>query len=288
MTQTVGRIAHVGVLVNDLELSRDHWSTVMGCAFSPVFRYRMASWSDFLRSDPHPVELRQSISFGCEPWVQLIEFAQNGSHGRARGEGGHHVGFAPVDGHVRRVELAGLGLLIEGASLVDGRWLIQFTKADVLDGVITEWVESSPLHDNMKDDRSPLDVLPDGSPSPFPPELFEGTGGHRPWSGITEIDISVADLESAIPLWSSVLDDSFDVDDRSALSRTTVPRIRLTHAANAGVRRGFVAGTVQTRDLDAARTRLQRGGVPATTDNSHGIVVAADYLNGLTLRLVQA
>jgi hypothetical protein len=87
------RIAHIGVLVADLERARKHWSIATGIPCSPIFRYHMPGLTDFEQREPHAVDLRQSISFDTDPWIQLIEFAPNGTHGAARGEGGHHLGF---------------------------------------------------------------------------------------------------------------------------------------------------------------------------------------------------
>src|SRR6516164_7407141 len=64
------RVAHIGVLVADLERARERWSIAMGSPFSPIFRYHMPGWTDFRQREPHAVDLRQSISFDTDPWIQ--------------------------------------------------------------------------------------------------------------------------------------------------------------------------------------------------------------------------
>ena len=279
------RVAHIGLLVADLERARERWSIATGSPFSPIFRYHMPGWTDFRQREPHAVDLRQSISFNTDPWIQLIEFAPNGTHGAARGEGGHHLGFPPRDGLVRRAELERLGLPIEGGSLLDGRWLIQFTDVEMLEGVATEWVESSPHHRNMKDDGSPLDALPDGTPSPFPAHLFDSSGGARPWSGIVELGITVADVAAAVPRWASVVDDSFDVDEAGvAVSRATVPALRLLPLDADATRRGLVSATIRVDDLEQTRLRLERARVPFEAEGPVSMVVGSGYLDGFTIR----
>jgi hypothetical protein len=245
----------------------------------------MPGWTDFRQREPHAVDLRQSISFDTDPWIQLIEFAPNGTHGAARGEGGHHLGFPPRDGLVRRAELERLGLSIEGGSLLDGRWLIQFTDVEMLEGVATEWVESSPYHQNMKDDGSPLDALPDGTPSPFPAHLFDSSGGARPWSGIVELGITVADVAAALPRWASVVDDSFDVDEAGvAVSRAIAPALRLLPLDAHATRRGLVSATIHVDDLERTQRRLERARVPFEAEGPVGIAVSSGYLDGFTIR----
>jgi hypothetical protein len=279
------RVAHIGVLVADLERARRHWSIATGSPFSPIFRYHMPGWTDFEQRELHAVDLRQSISFDTDPWIQLIEFAPNGTHGAARGEGGHHLGFPPRDGLVRRAELERLGLPIEGGSFLDGRWLIQFTDVEMLEGVATEWVESSPHHQNMKDDRSPLDALPDGTPSPFPAHLFDSSGGARPWSGIVEVGIVVADVAAAVPRWASVVDDSFDVDEAGvAVSRATAPALRLLPLDASATRCGLVSATIRVDDLEQTRLRLERARVPFEAEGPMRIAVRSGYLDGFTIR----
>ena len=279
------RVAHIGLLVADLERARERWSIATGSPFSPIFRYHMPGWTDFEQRELHAVELRQSISFATDPWIQLIEFAPNGTHGAARGEGGHHLGFPPRDGLVRRAELERLGLLIEGGSLLDGRWLIQFTDVEMLEGVATEWVESSPYHQNMKDDGSPLDALPDGTPSPFPAHLFDSSDGARPWSGIVELGITVADVAAALPRWASVIDDSFDVHEAGvAVSRATAPALRLLPLDAHATRRGLVSATIHVDDLERTQRRLERARVPFEAEGPVSMVVGSGYLDGFTIR----
>ena len=279
------RVAHIGLLVADLERARERWSIATGSPFSPIFRYHMPGWTDFRQRKPHAVDLRQSISFNTDPWIQLIEFAPNGTHGAARGEGGHHLGFPPRDGLVRRAELERLGLPIEGGLLLDGRWLIQFTDVEMLEGVATEWVEASPHHQNMKDDGSPLDALPDGTPSPFPAHLFDSCGGARPWSGIVELGITAADVAAAVPRWASVVDDSFDVDEAGvAVSRATVPALRLLPLDADATRRGFVSATIRVDNLERTRLHLERERVPFEAGGPAWMAVRSGYLDGFTIR----
>ena len=283
-------IAHIGILVADLETSRARWSKTLGMPFSPIVRYRSTAWSNLADPAPHPSDLRQTIYLGADPSIEIQEFVANGSHAPTKGEGGHHLGFPPVlDSQALREELTDLGVGIDGEVQHDGRWIMQFTDSRALNNTSTEWVEASPGHLDLKDDGSPVDQLPDGSQTVFEAETILELGGERPPSGIVELGLAVADLDAAVTSWSAVTGYAFDPSpdaDRSAVSRGFTPAVRLVETTPSA-REGLCYAVIETADIAATRARLEREGVPladGTLAPSEGADVDPGYLNGFSIR----
>jgi catechol 2,3-dioxygenase-like lactoylglutathione lyase family enzyme len=269
-------IAHIGILVSDVETARRHWANALGAPFSPVVRYRSAAWSGLADPIPHANDLRQIIYSGVNPSIEIQEFVNNGSHAATRGEGGHHLSFPPVsDNNARRRELADLGVLMAGGANHDGRWIIQFSDPRPLNNVSTEWVEESPGH---------LDLMDDGSPAK---PLFSG---ERKLSGITEFGVKVANLATAIERWSMVTGYQFELDnDGTAVTRGVAPAVRLVEAGEQDVREGLFYAVVETPSVEATLERLRRDGVPLMTDldsRTDHVHVDPAYLNGFSVRFV--
>jgi hypothetical protein len=288
-------IAHFGVLVADVETARRHWSNALGAAFSPIVRYRAAAWSDRADPTPHMNDLRQAVYIGVNPSIELQEFGTNGTHAASRGEGGHHIAFAPIDDNsaVRR-KLAALGIGMDGVSDFEGRAIIQFTEARALNNVASEWIEASRGHLDLKDDGSPVDRLPDGSSTIFDAQAILALDGQRPPSGIVEFGVVVANLDEAVATWSAVTGYAFDAGangERSAVSRGIVPAVRLVEAGRGPAREGLSYAVVETDNIEATRERLRRAGVPLVDEPGaiHGFAdVDPAYLNGFSLRFTRS
>ena len=286
-------IAHIGILVADVGTARRHWSNALGESFSPIVRYRSAAWSDLDDPTPHANDLRQAVYIGVNPSIEIQEFGNNGTHAVSRGEGGHHIAFAPiVDNSTLRRELAELGIEMDGASNYYGRSIVQFTDARALNNVATEWIEASPGHHDLKDDGSPVDRLPDGSPTVFDAQTILALKGQRPPSGIVEFGVLVANLNQAIAPWSAVTGYTFDTSnssERSAVSRGVGPVIRLVEASQAPAREGLYYAVVETQNIEVNLDRLRRSGVPlvnAKSGTRGKAEVDPAYLNGFSLRFV--
>ena len=286
-------IAHIGILVADLETARGHWSNVLNESFSPIVRYRSAAWSDLANPSAHANDLRQAVYIGVNPSIEIQEFGNNGTHAVSRGEGGHHIAFAPiVDNSTLRRELAELGIEMDGASNYYGRSIVQFTDARALNNVATEWIEASPGHHDLRDDGSPVDRLPDGSSTVFDAKTILAFNGQRPPSGIREFGVLVTNLDKAIACWSAVTGYTFDTStnsERSAVSRGAVPAIRLVEASDAPAREGLYYAVVETRNIELTLERLRCSGVPLVnaTSGTHGQAeIDPAYLNGFSLRFV--
>ena len=273
-------ISHVGILVEDLEQASRRWAAVLGSPVSPVFRYRAFGWSDADNPVPHTVDLRQVISYCTGAWFQILEYAPTTVHGSRNAEGGHHLGFAAVsDGAARGRELIQLGFSVTAGSEQDGHRLIQFTEPNDLGGVLTEWVEASPLHLNLKDDGKPLDRLADGSASVFGHTIVDAA--ERQPSGLDEVGIIVDALETSIAAWASITGDAFvlNPEGTSAVSSTISPRIRLvarTGSATPGI--AYVA--LLCGDAAAKRAELKARNVPLRPSDDAVVVVVPDFLNG--------
>jgi hypothetical protein len=282
-------IAHIGILVADLETARRNWANAMGASFSPIVRYRSTAWSGLDDPTPHANDLRQAIFIGVDPSIEIQEFVNNGSHASSRGEGGHHLSFPPVsDNNARQRELAELGIGMAGGANHDGRWIIQFSDGRPLNNVCTEWVEESPGHLDLKDDGSPVNRLPDGSSTVFDPETIIAIDGNRPSSGIVEFGVLVGDLSAAIETWSAVTGYVFDTEgERSAVSRGTLPAVRLVESIGTPAREGLYYAVVETQSIEVTRERLLRAGVPLVdpaSAASGSLEVDPTYLNGFSLR----
>jgi hypothetical protein len=283
-------IAHIGILVADVETARAHWANALGASFSQIVRYRSAAWSGIADPIPHANDLRQTIYVGVNPSIEIQEFVKNGSHSASRGEGGHHLSFPPIaDNNARRGELAKLGIDMAGGANHEGRWIIQFSDPQKLNNVSTEWVEESPGHLDLKDDGSPIDRLPDGSTTIFDGEAMLAFDGHRPPSGIVEFGVLVADLEKAIETWSAVTGYAFETDmdgGRSAVTRGMVPAVRLVEAEGNPTREGLYCAVVETQSIDATIERLRRAKVPFAGEAGSKVNVDPAYLNGFSLQFV--
>ena len=287
-------IAHIGILVADVGTARHHWSNALPESFGPIVRYRAAAWSDLADPTPHANDLRQAVYIGVNPSIEIQEFGSNGTHAPSRGEGGHHIAFAPIaDNSTLRRELAELGIEMDGTSNYDGRSIVQFTEARALNNVATEWIEASPGHHDLKDDGSPVDRLPDGSSTVFDAQTILALKGQRPPSGIVEFGVLVSNLEKAIGPWSAVTGYPFDTStnsERSAVSRGAVPAIRLVEASEVSAREGLYYAVVETDNVEATLERLRRSQVPlvhATSGRRGDAEVDPTYLNGFSLRFVR-
>lgn len=277
-------VAHIGILVSDVEKARQNWANALGKPFSTVVRYRSAAWSGIDDPIPHSNDLRQVIFSGISPSIEIQEFAQNSSHAEARGEGGHHFSFPPVqDNNVRKEQLAAMGIGMAGGSNYEGRWIIQFSDPGILNNVSTEWVEESPGHLDLKDDGTPLDRL-------FEAESLAEFNGERPDSDIVEFGVRVKDLESALRLWPEVTGYTFEMDSthvRSAVTQNLMPAIRLVESHQTSDREGLYYALVKTRNIQETLQRLRCSEVPLVHSNNlspEQVEVDPDYLNGFSLR----
>ena len=280
-------IAHIGILVADLPKSRTRWTTVMGLPFSPITRYRPQNWSDLGNPEPHLHDARLTFCLGDSPSIELLEFVGNGTHSPSKGEGGHHLSFPPLpDVAARRVELAELGIGVDGEIFHDGRWIFTFGDARPLNNVYTEWVEEHPDHPDVKDDLSPINRLPDGSKTLFDLDTVTALNGRRPDSGIVEIGIDVADLSTAVRSWEAATGYRFVSDTGegldTAVSHQTNVRLRLLPST----REGLSYAVIDVDDLDATRFRLDAAQVPFSkhTAERTEIRVGVDYVNKFSIR----
>ncbi|TFE36867.1 hypothetical protein E2553_45360 [Paraburkholderia dipogonis] len=285
-------IAHIGILVADVETARRNWAKALGASFSQIVRYRSTAWSGIADPVPHANDLRQTIYVGVNPSIEIQEFVANGSHSPSRGEGGHHLSFPPVsDNNERRRELATLGIGMAGGANHEGRWIIQFSDPQKLNNVSTEWVEESEGHLDLKDDGSPIDRLPDGSATIFDAETTRTFGAHRPQSDIVEFGVLVADLGKAIETWSAVTGYAFDAagnGGRSAVTRGMVPAVRLVEAQGNFAREGLYCAVVETKSIDETIERLRSAKVPFVDESGVKVSVDPAYLNGFSLQFVSA
>lgn len=284
-------LAHVGILVADLDTSRERWIRVLGQDFSPITRYRPSNWSDLGNPAPHLHDARLTFYLGDEPSFEILEFVGNGTHSPDKGEGGHHLSFPPVaDNTARRAELADLGVGTDGEIWHDGRWIFQFADARALNNVYTEWVEEHPDHPDVKDDLSPVNRLPDGSKTLFDVATIEEIDGRRPWSRVVEVQVCVQDLADALPRWEAITGYGFDpVEPSSAIGGPFQTRIRLVEDSADGAREGISGATIVEPDLAHTFLRLKRAGVPLravatdTTGQIASVSVDPAYLNGFSL-----
>jgi hypothetical protein len=287
-------IAHIGILVADLETSRERWARTLGGVFSPISRYRPHNWSDLGNPEPHLHDARLTFYIGDNPSIEILEFVGNGTHSPTKGEGGHHLSFPPIeDNEARRAELAELGIGIDGEIRHDDRWIFQFADAPALDNVYTEWVEDHPDHPDVKDDLSPIGRLPDGTKTLFELDTILSLDGKRPDSRIVEIGVDVDDLERAKGRWHAVIGYEFhDCDDRSAEGGPNGATLRLIQRTDDG-RAGVSYATILEPDLNATRQRLIDAEVPvarSSVDDAGAIVridVDPAYFNGFGIRFQQ-
>ncbi|MFV0405683.1 MAG: VOC family protein [Propioniciclava sp.] len=286
-------VAHIGILVADLETSRHRWSTVLGQPFSPITRYRSTTWSDRGDPRPHLHDARLSFYLGDHPSVELLEFVGTGTHAPSKGEGGHHLSFPPIaDNSRRRSELAEMGVGIDGEIFHDGRWIFQFTEAEALNNVYTEWVEEHPDHPDVKDDLSPVNRLPDGTKTLFDVDTILGLPDGRPSSRIAEIGVAVAEVSAALDRWQAIIGYDLEIlGPDCAISRERKPRIRLEQGV-AGGHEGLRYAVVVEPDLEGTLARLQQATVPlaASRRSAVGVLqrveVSPAYLNNFGIIFV--
>ena len=283
-------VAHVGILVSDVVAARNNWSKALGGTFSPVVRYRPAEWRFHSEVTTGDTDLRQTIYLGVDPSFEVQEFVHNGMHAADRGEGGHHLGFPPIDDVARhRDELSMIGVRPAAETYYRGRLIIEFTEPDDLNNVSAEFVVASPGHLNLKDDGSPVDRLPNGDGTVFDADTIIGLDEGRPRSGVVEIGVVVDDIGRALGRWSAVTGRSFTDDaamdgTRSVTSDGPGARIRLLEAIDPTAREGISYAMIEVADLKAERSRLIAEGIPLTLDTEMDIHVEPAYLNGFSLR----
>jgi catechol 2,3-dioxygenase-like lactoylglutathione lyase family enzyme len=192
-------IAHIGLLVADLEAAAQRWSTALGYSFSPIARYRTDWYADHSDQTPHFHDARISISREGPPFVELMEFTGHGTHAAANGNGFHHLAFLQVpDLEGRMQELSALGIRDDGRSLApDGHLRLWFTEPADLTGTRLEFVgtETPPI---VRDDGSALPNHPDGSINLWPKEVSASNAPR-----IHHFGILVADLERARERWTA-------------------------------------------------------------------------------------
>lgn len=287
-------IAHVGILVRDLEESRDHWSRALEHSFSPITRYRPGNWSDRGTPEPHLHDARLTFYLGDAPSIEILEFVGVGTHSPEKGEGGHHLSFPPLeDNFARRAELAELGIGTDGEIFHDGRWIFTFADAAPLNNVYTEWVEEHPDHADVKDDLSPINRMPDGSKTLFDVQTILDLDGTRPSSRMVEVGVLVKDLESAVTTWSKAVGYDFAVDEdrRAAVSTGFETALRLVELDDPAQREGIGFIVLGSDDLDATLMRLEAGQVPVRSAERDGgrlvrIVIEPAFLNNVEVRFI--
>ncbi|WP_431795228.1 VOC family protein [Microbacterium enclense] len=287
-------IAHIGILVADLETSRERWAKVLAGTFSPITRYRPENWSDRGNPTPHLHDARLTFYLGDAPSIEILEFVGNGTHSPDKGEGGHHLSFPPLeDNSRRREELAELGIGIDGEIRHDGRWIFQFAEAEALNNVYTEWVEEHPDHPDVKDDLSPINRMPDGTKTLFDLETIRSLPAGRPSSRIVEIGVEVRDVSAARVRWETVTRYDFTPDRDGSYVGGVAPALIRLFASTPSSREGLAYAVIETDDLSATAERLEASDIPFRAMEENGrtvggttIAVDREYLNGFELRFV--
>jgi len=292
---TAHALAHIGVLVADVDLARERWSKALGMVFSPITRYRPTNWSDIDNPTPHLSDARLCFCIGDHPTIEVIEFTGTGTHSPAKGEGGHHLSFPPLDDNeARRAQLGMLGVGTDGIIEHDGRLIFMFTDARALNNVFTEWVEEHPDHADVKDDLSPVNRLPDGTKTLFDVKTILDLGGDRPTLRMREVRIAVADLASSIVMWTKLTEydfvpEGFGGRDSAIGTAPDAPtRFRLVENGDPLRAEGLYEAVVEVDDLLAEQNRLSSAGVPFAVEEVDGAVELAidrDYLSRFSLRL---
>lgn len=147
-------IDHIGILVADLESAILQWSELLGCAFSPIGRYRSTSYVDTVDGAPHPHDARFSVSQATSPYIELLEVYGTGSHAIDR-VGFHHLAIRVDNAESESLRVAQHGIRTTAHSREpDGRMHICFTDPHDLNGISLEYISGFP---------GPI-VLDDGSP----------------------------------------------------------------------------------------------------------------------------
>lgn len=142
------RVHHIGLLVENIEQARERWMAVTGWSFGAINHYRTDNYTDF--SDPglHHHDARTSMSENDGAKVELMEFTGSGTHGKALGEGFHHLAFIDFPSLAERREFYSReGVRVQGAALSgSGTDLLFFTDPADLDGVRLELVDLDAEH----------------------------------------------------------------------------------------------------------------------------------------------
>lgn len=161
-------IDHIGFLVANLEEAIERWSIATGYEFSPIARYRTATYADSSNEEPHWHDARISFSRNGKPQVELMEFHGDGTHSSAQGEGFHHLGFVDTpDTHAKIAQMEALGFRSNGRAIgPDGEAILWFTDKDDLNGVRLEFVAPYP-QPIVDDDGNDLPMDDRGRPDLF-------------------------------------------------------------------------------------------------------------------------
>lgn len=148
------QIAHIGVLVDDIEEAIERWSHHLGWTFHEIkwyapHRYTCKEWPE-----PHPHFQRIAFSVDGPPYVELLE--RNPDEPTHTGPlGFHHISFGGSD-DVEALEEHFLALGVESdgrATNEDGELLLFFPDptSGVFDGIRAEF-EANRFHNSIPDD----------------------------------------------------------------------------------------------------------------------------------------
>jgi catechol 2,3-dioxygenase-like lactoylglutathione lyase family enzyme len=306
------QIAHIGILVPDLEAAIEHWSAVLGYTFSPIVRYRTDDYSDHTGAG-HFHDARIALSYE-NPMVELMEFTGEGTHAEKNGVGFHHFGFIDVDDvEGVRDELAAAGLPADGeARLPSGRTHLWFTDPAALGGIRLEYVgtEPSPI---VSDTGAELPREDSGWVKVWDEEPAESDAPR-----IHHFGVMVADIEAARERWSELTGWEFEPirhyrtdayvdfsdetphhhDARTSMSIGDGPRVELmeftgngTHGAQLGEGLHHVA-FIDHADLAKAREHFAAQGLgvqgAALDEDGSDLLFFTDpaQLDGIRLEIV--
>jgi catechol 2,3-dioxygenase-like lactoylglutathione lyase family enzyme len=213
-------IHHIGIPVENMEDAIKHWSAATGFFFSPIGRYPAKFYCDKSNWNPHSNDSRIAFSFEGGPngaFIELMQFAGEGTHSKTLGEGPHHFAFKGTgDTKTRQAELQSLGFNVGANSYdKDGNLLLFFTDRDDLNNTHLEYVQEGD-HPSCMDDYSPMTVLSSGETTYFTKEMFE-THSNLPPGGprIREFGLVVHNLEEAIERWSIATGYNFEAVESS-------------------------------------------------------------------------
>lgn len=307
------QIAHLGVLVENLEEAIDRWSKALGYTFSAPIRYVTDSYTDHSQPGAHHHDARIAVSHEL-PMVELMEFHGEGTHSAKNGEGFHHFGFVDTpDLHARMDELAALGVGHDGVAVnADGQTHLWFTESRDLNGMRLEFVGLAPSP-IVGDDHTELPRREDGWVELFSPEPAESAAPR-----IHHFGVLVEDLEGAIERWKAVTGWEWDAighyrtdnysdfsdrephhhDARTAMSTNEGPKIELmefhgngTHSGAQGEGLHHVA-FIQNPDLAGQREHFANVGIGiqggATDDSGADLLFFTEPadLDGIRLEIV--
>ena len=103
---------HVGILVEDLDVAIEHFSALLPLTFGRPRTLAIDEW-DPVTDAVRGRELRFIYSDEGPPYVELMQFQDDGVWGRQHGEGLHHVGFWQPGFDDRLTEIPALGHPVE-------------------------------------------------------------------------------------------------------------------------------------------------------------------------------